>query len=227
MKLKSALLLIVLGALASAATANASSFRGVVVGKQHGLLLVATPSGAVQAIRGSAAIGSRLQGSTVVGRATRARIHGIVVKHIGSTMILSSNHHLLAVHTGRGLASNAPAPTNPNSIAGPAPGSVVNTTVGVNGNGELDEENEDTVGQVSGNIQVQATITAVGNGTVTLTVNGQAVTVNLPGGLTLPASLVGQTVTLNVSLDNGQGGDDQGEDNGGGGNNGGGGGGDD
>jgi hypothetical protein len=223
MKMKSALLLIVLAALASAATANASSFRGVVVGKQHGLLLVATPNGLVQAIRGHAAIGSRLQGSAVIGRATRARIHGIVVKRIGSTMFLSSNRHLLAVHMGRGLASNNPS--NPSSIAGPAPGSVVNTTVDVKDNGELDEQNENEVGQVNGNIQVQATITAVGNGTVTLTVNGQSVTVNLPAGLTLPASVVGQTVTLNVSLGNDQGDDQSGDDdNGDNGDNGGGGG---
>jgi hypothetical protein len=205
-------LFIVLAVLGSAATANAASFRGIVVGKQHGLLLVATPSGTVQAVRGHAAIGSRLQGSAVIGRATRARIHGIVVKRVGSTMFLSSNRHLLAVHMGRGLAANNP--TNPSSVAGPAPGSVVNTTVDVKDNGELDEQNEDQVGQVNGNIQVQATITAVGNGTVTLSVNGQSLTVNLPAGLTLPASVVGQTVTFNVSLDN-QGDDDQGDDNGG------------
>lgn len=221
MKLKGALLLIAIAALASAVTANAStantaSFRGIVVGKQHGLLLVATPSGLVRAVRGHASIGSRLDGLRVVGHATRARIHGIVVKRVGSTMFLSSNTHLLAVHMGRGLASNAP---NPNSIA-PANGTVVNTTVDVNDNGELDEQSEDTVGQVNGNVQVQATITNIGNGTVTLSVNGQSLTVNLPAGLTLPASLMGQTVTINVDLSNGQGddqsgGDDNGGDNGG------------
>jgi hypothetical protein len=206
MKLKGVLLLIGLAALLPAA-ANAATFRGVVVGKQHGLLLVATPSGTVQAVRGHAAIGSRLRGSAVIGRATRARIHGVVVKRIGSTMFLSSNRHLLAVHVGRTLAANAPTPVVP------APGAVVNTTVDVKDNGELDEQNEDEVGRVNGNIQVQATITAVGNGTVTLSVNGQSLTVNLPAGLTLPASVVGQTVTFNVSL-NGQGDDDQGDDDG-------------
>jgi hypothetical protein len=206
MKLKGVLLLIGLAALLPAG-ASAATFRGVVVGKQHGLLLVATPSGAVQAIRGHAAIGSRLQGSTVIGHATRARIHGVVVKRTGSTMFLSSNRHLLAVHVGRTLAANAPTPVVP------APGAVVNTTVDVKDNGELDEQNEDEVGRVNGNIQVQATITAVGNGTVTLSVNGQSLTVNLPAGLTLPASVVGQTVTFNVSL-NGQGDDDQGDDDG-------------
>lgn len=212
MKLRGALLLVVFAALGSAATANAASFRGVVVGKQHGMLLVATPSGVVQAVRGHASIGARLQGSAVVGHATRARIHGVVVKRVGLTMFLSSNRHLVAVQT--------PAPSNPSSIVPPA-GSVVNTTVGVKDDGELDEQSESSVGTVSGDIQVQATITAVGAGTVTLSVNGQSVTVNLPAGLTLPTSFVGQTVTIGVSLGNqGHSGDDgqgDGGDGGGGG----------
>jgi hypothetical protein len=209
MKLKGVLLLIGLAALLPAgASAHTSTMRGVVVGKQHGMLLVATPSGLVQAFRGHAAIGSRMQGSVVVGRANRARIHGIVVKQIGSMMILSSNRHLLAVHMGRRLADRAP---NPNAVVPPA-GTVVNTTVDVKDNGDLDEQNESEVGQVNGNIQVQATVTAVGNGTVTLSVNGQTVTVNLPAGLTLPASFVGQTVTINVSLGNNED-DNQGDDN--------------
>jgi hypothetical protein len=196
MKVKGVLLLIGLAALLPAG-ASAATFRGVVVGKQHGMLLVATPSGVVEAVRGHAAIGARLQGSSVIGRATRARIHGVVVKRVGSTMFLSSNRHLLAVE------GTAPAP---------APGTVVDTTVGMKDDGELDEQNEQDDGTVSGDIQVQATVTAVGTGTVTLSVNGQSLTVNLPAGLTLPASVVGQTVTLSVSLGNHeQGDDDQGD----------------
>ncbi|HEY3543381.1 MAG TPA: hypothetical protein VGK79_12650 [Gaiellaceae bacterium] len=205
MKLTGVLVLIGVACLVPAG-ANAGAARGVVVGKQHGLLLVASPSGAVTAVRGHASIGSRLRGTTVVGRATRARIHGIVVKRIGATMILSSNRHLLAVHTTRTLADT---------------GSVVDATVGVQQNGELEEQDEDEVGQVNGAIAVQATVTAVGAGTVTLSVNGQAFTVDLPAGLTLPASLVGQTVTLNVSVgreddDQGDDGDHRGHDGGGG-----------
>lgn len=197
MKLKGVLLLIGLAALLPAG-ASAATFRGVVVGKQHGMLLVATPSGVVRAVRGHAAVGSRLQGSSVVGHTTRARIRGVVVKRVGSTMFLSSNRHLLAVR------ETAPAPA-------PAPGTVVDTTVGMRDDGELDEQSEEDAGTVSGDIQVQATVTAVGTGTVTLSVNGQSLTVNLPAGLTLPASFVGQTVTLSVSLGNHQGGDDQGD----------------
>jgi uncharacterized membrane protein YgcG len=112
-----------------------------------------------------------------------------------------------------------------------APGTVVSAQVAIT-NGQLDEQDETEVGQVSGNtLAVQATIAAVAPGSVTLNVQGQTLTVPLPGNLTLPASLVGQTVTVNLSLagsDNSGGDDDQGDDdnggNGGGGNGGGGGG---
>lgn len=214
MKTKIALLVLV-AAAAWPAAGNAATLHGVVVGRQHGLLLVATPGGLVQAVRGHAAIGSRLAGTRVVGRATRVRIHGVVVQRVGTTVFLSSNRHLLALHT-RGLAASPPGPTLGPPTSSIGTGSVVDATVGVKSNGELDEQDETQVGQVSGNLPVQATVTAVGAGTVTLTVNGQSVTVNLPAGLTLPSTLVGQTVTLTVSLgDNG--GDDQGGDDGGGG----------
>lgn len=216
MKVKSVLLLIgVATALAAfwPGAAGAATLRGVVVARSHGTLLVASANGSVRSMRGSAQVGARLEGSRVVGHASHARIRGVVVKRVGSTMFLSSNRHLLAVKA-QAPPSNSIAP---GSVA-PGPGSVVSTTVAVQPSGELDEENESQVGQVSGNVQVQATITAVGAGTVTVSVNGQSVTVNLPNGLTLPASVVGQTVTFGVSLNgNDNQGDDDNGDNGGGG----------
>jgi len=211
---RSVLLPLILGLAALVPSgAGAATTHGIVVGRQHGLLLVAAPSGLVQTVRAAAPIGSILSGTRVVGHASRAHLHGIVIKRIGSTMFLPSNHHLLAIHTGRVLADHSQPTTTPTA------GAVVNTTVGVKANGELDEQGEDDVGQVSGNVQIQATVTAVGTGTVTLSVNGQSVTVNLPAGLTLPSSVVGQTVSLNVSLgnDDDQGDDDHGGDDGGGG----------
>jgi hypothetical protein len=73
-------------------------------------------------------------------------------------------------------------------------------------------------------VTVQATVAAVASGSVTLTVNGQTLTVPLPQGLTLPATVVGRTVTLQLSFPGSpggsvagnQGGDDQGGDDGGG-----------
>jgi hypothetical protein len=180
------------------AAAGAATVRGVVVSRSHGTLLVATSSGRVVALKGHAAIGSRLVGQHVVGHASRARIHGVVVKEKGSTMFVASNRHLVAIHrSGRGLAGSG-------STSGPPPGTIVTSTVTVHTDGQLNEDDQGEDGQDSSStVAVQATITAVGAGTVTVDVNGTDLTLDLPGGLTLPQSLVGQTVTINVSIDQG------------------------
>jgi hypothetical protein len=193
------------------AAGSASIFKGTVVASQRGMLLVASPSGTLRAVSGHARLGSRLTliggRPIVVGHTSHATTRGIVVRRIGTTLVLSSNHHLIAIpnRVGRRLASAAQTTT-------PAPtGAVVTTDVSIQ-NGTLEEDDETEVGQVNtGSLSVQATVKAVGAGTVTLDVQGQSVTVQLPGGLTLPASLVNQTVTINVSLSND---DSQGDDNG-------------
>ena len=242
MRLKGFFLLIAVIAATAAlwpAAGSASNFKGIVVAKQRGALLVASPAGLVRAVSGRASIGSRIVLSgghaTVVGRASKAMIRGIVVRRIGTTLFLSSNTHLLAIHNrvGRRLADTTPAPTT-----APAPGAVVVTDVAI-ANGQLEEDDEDVIGHVNaGTISVQATVKAVAAGSVVLDVQGQTLTVPLPAGLTLPASLVGQTVTISLSLandddanddDDGEhhGGDDHGGDDHGGGHHGGDGGGDD
>jgi hypothetical protein len=220
MKLKLVLPVLALAAAGAAfwpAAGGAATFKGIVVAKQHGTLLVTSPSGVVRAVSGRAAVGSRVAVSgravTVVGHARTALVRGIVVRRIGTTMFLSSNRHLLAIHNARRLAGTATSGTTPQ------PGAVVEAQVSVD-NGDLVEQDEQEVGQAnSSSIQVQATVSAVGVGTVTLNVQGQTLTVNLPGGLTLPASLVGQTVTISLSLDDNQGDDQNGDssDNSGGG----------
>jgi hypothetical protein len=200
------------------AAGSASIFRGTVVASQRGMLLVASPGGTLRAVSGHARLGSRITLSggrpIVIGRTSHATIRGIVVSRIGTTLVLSSNHHLIAIpnRVGRRLASVGQTAT-------PAPtGAVVTTDVSIQ-NGTLEEDDETEVGQVNtGTLSVQATVKAVGTGTVTLDVQGQSVTVQLPAGLTLPASLVNQTVTINVSLGNND--DDQGDDDSGGDNNG-------
>src|SRR3954468_16063821 len=102
MKLRAVLWIIgVAGALAAftPAGAGAATLRGVVVAKSHGTLLVASANGSVHAVGGRAAAGARLSGTKVVGHPTRARLHGVVVKRLGATAFLSSNRHLLAVHS--------------------------------------------------------------------------------------------------------------------------------
>ena len=208
------------------AASGAATFHGVVVAKQRGALLVASPSGAVTAVRGRASVGSRVAVSggraEVVGRAHAARIRGIVVRRVGNTLFLSSNKHLVAVHTGRSPASAtdtppAPPPTTTAPATTTSPGDLVSSQVTI-ANGELDEGALEDLGQSNtSTLQVTAVVSAVGPGTVTLTVGTQTLTMPLPAGLTLPASFVGQTVTLSVSLggQSGNQGDDGGGDDGG------------
>ena len=224
MRRKGLVLLVVVAATVAAlwpAAGSAATVSGVVVAKQRGTLLVASPSGLINAVNGRAAVGSRITltggRATIVGHSRIAHIHGIVVRRIGTTLILSSNRHLVAIHKARLLAD-----ANPTTPTTPQPGAVVNTTVTTT-NGELDEENEDQVGQVAAStIQVQAVVASVGTGTLTLTVQGQSLVVPLPAGLTFSSSIVGQTVTISLSLAGND--DDQGDDDSGGGDHGDGGG---
>ncbi len=202
--MKRLVLLPVVAALAFAASAAASptGVREVVVGHQHGLLLVTSQTGTVSAVRGRASVGTRVLVSSgrvaaAIGRATRASFHGIVVRRVGLLTFFSASGHLLAVHSGGRRLASATDTT-------PTPGTQTNVTVGFGDQGDLEEQGEQDLGQVSGAIQIQATVASVGTGTVTLTVNGQSLTISLPGGLTLPSSLVGQTVSLSLNFDSGQ-----------------------
>jgi hypothetical protein len=220
------------------ASSFAATFSGVVVGKSSGSLAVASKSGLVRTVhtRAHARLGARVRVSgsavRVLGQAQRARIHGVVISRVGRTTFLAAGRSLLAVRSaGRRLASVAGS--------GPSTGAVVNTTVGISG-GQMTQQQMQVVGQ-AGAVTVQAPVTAVGPGSITVTVNGQPLVIPLPAGIQLPASLVGQSVTLTINLaqsgptaqaddeneaadDNAQGDDDdQGDDH----NGGGGGGGDD
>ena len=205
------MLFVVAAAVAAWPTvASAGTFKGIVVGKLRGSVLVAAPSGSVQVLAGNASVGSRVTLSggrlIVIGRARTAHIRGIVIRRIDAIMFLSSNKHLVAVHGARRLASA-------NDRPGTTPvGDVVNTQVTIGDDGQLDEDQEDDLGPAGSNtLPVQALVASVGTGTITLTVNGQPLTISLPAGLTLPSSLIGQAITLDLSLGGQNGQDDQGE----------------
>lgn len=237
--------LAVLAVLAASAVwpalSSAATSKGVVVAKERGTLLVASSNGNVAAVSGRAPVGARVAVSgrsvRVVGRASSAVVRGVVVGRNATTMFLSAGGHLLAVRTGRHTVSVSV--TQPASPV-PTPGHVISATLHISGGGGLDEESEDDLGPAPG-VSVQATVTAVAPGSVTLTVNGQTLTVPLPAGMTLPATLVGRQITFQLSFPGGQtqasaggqggpsivggpgpGDDDGGDDGGGGGDNGGG-----
>lgn len=238
---KLALFAALVGAAAMFPTAAFASFTGVVVGKSPGSVAVASKSGLIKTVhsRAHVRVGARVRvnGSAlrVIGRAHSARIHAVIVRRAGATTFVAGGHSLLALRAGRRLAS---------ALSQPGTGAVINTTASITGSGQLNAGPTQVVGQMS-SIQVQALVTAVGPGTITVSVNGTPLVINLPAGIQLPNSLVGQSVTLNLSLaggqpvareddDQGDDNDDQGDDNddhggggGGGDDHGGGGGGDD
>jgi hypothetical protein len=217
-------------AILPTAAPAASTFTGVVVAKSRDSLAVASKAGTITTVhtRVHVRIGARVRVSAssvrVVGLAHRVRLHAVVVRRAGSTTFLAGGHSLLAVHTGRQLASAV-------ATLQPGTGAVINTTATITPNGQLNAGATQVVGQLS-EIEVHAVVTAVGPGTITLSVNGQPLTIALPAGIQLPATLVGQSVTLKLKLneaepvaededqaendDQGDDNDDQGDDDGGG-----------
>jgi hypothetical protein len=196
--------------------AFAGSFHGVVVSHQGTSLAVAQPSGLVTTVKSGshARVGAlvRVNGTkvSVVGRASRAHVHGVLVRKVGSTAFVAAGRSVLALRGTRGLAAVQ---------TGPGPGTVVDATVTIGQSGTLTTQTATTGGQV-GSVQVQAVISSVGPGTVTVIVNGQLLTLPLPAGLSLPATMIGQTVMLTLDLTGGtlsatpQGGDDENDDDG-------------
>jgi hypothetical protein len=195
-------LVIATATAASAATAIAP-FSGVVVGTQHGTLLIAVANGSIHTYRGQDTIGARVSVKggqlTNLGTAQRALVRGVLVSRRGSLSFLSAGGHMLVVHAVRGVASAADGVP----AGQPLPGTVVQDTVTIGSGGQLDEQDEQQVGDAT-QTQVQGVVSAVAAGSVTLTVNGQSLTIPLPAGLMLPASIIGSQVTLNLSFGNGQ-----------------------
>jgi hypothetical protein len=183
-------------AIALPSNAFAGTFGGVVVGKSAGHVAVATKSGAVRTFstRAHVRLGARVRVSgrslRVVGFARNARIHAIVVKRVGGRTFVAAGRSLLAIRSQRAFASVAGS--------GPSSGAVINTTVGI-ANGQLVQQAMQVVGQ-AGQVTVQAQVSAVGAGFITVLVNGVPLQISLPAGIQLPASLVGQFVTLNLRL---------------------------
>ncbi len=195
------LLISIVAALAAAGPAVAAPFKGVVVAKQRGVLLVAGSQGTVHAVAGAARVGTRVAvaGTRVrtIGRAHRAVVRGVVVRRSARVTFLSAAGRMLAVHSARRLAAAGTTP------ASPQPGDVVKSEIEIEDDGDLAEQATQNIGH-TGQVSVTATVSAVAAGSVTLSVNGRTLTIPLPAGLTLPSTLVGTQVQLNVSFAGGQ-----------------------
>jgi hypothetical protein len=197
--LVSALLLVATAGLALASTLRARPFTGVVVARQHGVMLVAGSRGTVRAVRGSLHVGARvsLGGSHVtrLGTAHRARVRGVLVARAHGVTFLSAARHVIAIRSGRRAASADATP-------GASPGTIVVATVAIDDHGNLDEQGEDEVGR-AGQVQVVATVTAVGVNTVTVSVNGQTLVIPLPPGTATAGITVGSQIELTLTFPGG------------------------
>lgn len=186
---KLALAAVVAAAATFPTTALAGTFTGVVVGKSGGTLAIAAKSGFVRTVpsRAHLRLGARVRvnGTAVrsFGVASRARVRAVVVRRVRGTTFLAAGRSLLALR----------------AASAPAAGAVVNANVAI-GSGQLTQQSLQVVGH-DDRVTVTAPVTAVGPGTITVTVNGQPLTLRLPAGIQLPASLVGQSVTLTVKVE--------------------------
>jgi hypothetical protein len=188
--MKKLLLVAVVAAAAAFPTAAlGGTLTGVVVGKGGGTLAVAAKTGLVRTVpsRANLRLGARVRvnGTSVrsFGVASRARVRGVVLQRVGRTTFLAAGRSLLAMR----------------AATAPAAGAIVNANVSIAG-GALTQQSLQVVGH-DDRVTVQAPVTAVGPGTITVTVNGQPLTLRLPAGIQLPASLVGQMVTLTVKVE--------------------------
>lgn len=206
-------------ALAVASSAFASPTRSaadVVIAKTAGGVLVANAEGGVTFVHSNARVGTRVVkiGARlwIVGHARSARFRGIVVATRGNMLVLSAAHRLFMVGlAGRKLADDSPG--------GPRAGDVVGVVASIDANGDITATSTEDDGP-AGTSQVQATIASVGTDTITLDVNGETLTLQLPAGATVPATSVGQQVTLTITFagdqanatEDGQGEDQSGDD---------------
>jgi uncharacterized membrane protein YgcG len=229
--------------IALPATAGAATFKGIVIAKQvrRHALVVASQSGVVRTVhthRLSTRLGARVTVTasrlpdgtfsatrvTANGHAARARIHGVVARRLRGRFLVSAGHALLAVRTGQSFSTN-------DQGSGPAPGTVVNVTVNLNGD-QLDEQDVQEVGhaqrlELEGNVVSVTQPSSSTAGAIALQVGTSTISVVVPAGTTLPplnpgdsvqlkVELSGSTFTLVTSTDEN---DNQGDDGGGGGDN--------
>ena len=198
-------------AAASAAAAAPKSIQGVVVAKRaHGVVVLATGSKglAVTVHAGSRQLklGERLSVSgrrlrdgsirpshlTVLGRTTRTRIRGMVVKRLAGAVRVASGHSVLTIHTSRrGLAAA--------HDDGQQTGQV--------GEFEIDFDHGDLVEggftptTASGTVQIEGHLVSVSP--LVVSVEGLPIEITVPDGMTLPPLSPGQEVGLTVQAGSG------------------------
>jgi hypothetical protein len=224
-------------ALPAQAATNAARFRGIVVAKQRrrGTLLVAGAHGLGFTIRGGlarAAVGERVSGQGVrlhdgtirmsrlhvIGHVRRATLRGTVLRSLARGTLVASGRSVVLIHRrGRQLASAS-------SRGGLHSGDVAKFQVRFDDHGDLVQAGPAVQDGQSNRAEIEGTIVSLSPFVVSM--EGLPITITVPDGVTVPASLaVGDEIELTVqvgagnsftlvSVDEHQ--NDQGDDNDGG-----------
>ena len=183
---------ILLGAIAAmllvAPAADAKAFRGTVVKKGTNSVVVATKSGALKTVKTSKhlRLGARLRidgkSVKVVGRATRARISGVVRGNTSTRVVLSGNRTTVSVKPRR------------HHGAGDALSMTVKFTNGVAVETSSHEDNDIDEAEIKGIALVDAT-------GVHVTVNGVVVDITIPATMDAAAVLAFNGMFVEVEFD--------------------------
>lgn len=205
--LRKLLLLSALGVLAAPGVASAGQRSGIVVkvNPRTGLVAVANARGAVtlahtsarlrvgQAIRFDA---RKLRNGTVAatqvrvtGKKARLHVRGVVLAagKARGTFAISARGAVLVLRSKlRRLASSG--------ATDPAPGSITDVTVNVNANGTLDAVGAKQVDPSAKAAEIDGRVTAVGNGSITVSDNGVSLTLVAPATIDLSKYQVGGQV---------------------------------
>ena len=240
MRVKVLVGLAVLLAVALPAQAKAGGFVGVVVAKQaqQGTLVLAGARGAGLTIHASAArlrVGDRVRAQglsgtgaaltaaklTRLGHVHHATIRGTVVRKLATATLLATGHSVIRIRAaGRRLASD-------NEPGGLGPGDVVQMGVTFDDDDNVVQQGAPVqIGQAT-NVRIEGRVVTVSP--LVVSIEGLPVTITVPAGMTLPATLAtGQEIELTVqvgaanvftlvSIDQGENEGQQGQDSGGGG----------
>jgi len=220
--MKRALLIAVVVAVAAAlpATAGAGQWRGVVVAKEtnRGTIVTASRSGVVRTVRVESGLGKirvgqrvavkaqrlgdgtfRLQKIRVVGKAVKARVRAIVVRHqtrLGR-IVVSAGGSVFALRAkiARRLAHD--------DDDGFEAGDRIDAHLAFDDD-EFEVDDADEIGH-AGLLELEGIYVGPDSGMLKLTVHGVALSVIVPAGFTLPPLAAGDELELLVSVGTGDG----------------------
>ncbi len=183
---------LVLGAIAAmllvAPVADAKAFRGTVVKKGNRSVVVATKSGSLKTVKTSKKLrlGTKLRvdgkSVKVVGRATHARISGVVRGNTVSRVVLSGNKTSISVKPRRRHGA----------------GDALNMTVKFKNGVVVETSSRDDDDVDEAEIKGIATVDAAG---VHLTVDGSVVDITIPAGVDLAAIMAFNGMFVEVEFD--------------------------